>query len=155
MIVQAIDLYNKVAFPGVPPIQSPPDLGSDYETSVAEHLDQFEFEKGKGEGIRLRRYVLRLGNSRYPFMKFVIQEHLIEDDFILLVDTHDDMFNMPSPDYDELKKIREYKPAGQDPDRGALDRGQNAHAGLAEGPVPQRQPDPPRGKRGHHHPRRG
>ena len=38
------------------------------------------------------RYALRLGNHRYPFMKFVVQEHLVStSEYFFSVDTHDNL----------------------------------------------------------------
>ena len=51
---------------------------------------------------RMRRYTLRLGNTRYPFMKLVFQELLIRGRFFFAVDTHDNMDIKDSfPDYDQ------------------------------------------------------
>lgn len=40
-----------------------------------------------------RSYALRLGNSQYPFMKLLIAEHLVQDEFFFSVDTHDQAFD--------------------------------------------------------------
>ena len=37
------------------------------------------------------RYTMRLGNRNYPFMKLLLQEHLIAGEFFFGVDTHDEM----------------------------------------------------------------
>ncbi len=54
-----------------------------------------------------RRFTLRIGNGRYPFMKFVLQEHLVAGEFFFSVDTHDNLDIRPdSPDFrgwEELK----------------------------------------------------
>jgi len=67
------------------------------------------FEKPRAsEGAVLQRYTLRLGNRRYPFMKFVVQEYLVDEEYFFSVDTHDDIdVRSDSPDYFawiELKK---------------------------------------------------
>lgn len=108
LINQALDLYIKVAFSGLPPKIPPPRFDADGPDSIKKHLDSFENESNQMEGPRLRRFVMRLGNIKYPFMKFVLQEHLIQDEFILLVDTHDDMFDIPTPEFEDLRKIRQY-----------------------------------------------
>lgn len=108
MTALALDLYIKVAFSGLPPKVKPPSLGSDFEENIARYLDRFEAEAAEEDQAKLRRYVLRLGNRKYPFMKFVLQEHLIQDEFVFVVDTHDDMFDIPSSEFDELRKIREF-----------------------------------------------
>jgi CheY-like chemotaxis protein len=60
------------------------------------------------EGEVLQRHTLRLGNERYPFMKFVVQEYLVDEEYFFSVDTHDDLdVRSDSPDYFawlELKK---------------------------------------------------
>jgi CheY-like chemotaxis protein len=108
MITQALDLYIKVAFSGLPPKVPPPSFGSNYSESIEPYLGRFEDESTIAEGVKLRRFILRIGNMKYPFMKFVIQEHLIQDEFILLVDTHDDMFDIPTSDFEDLRRIREF-----------------------------------------------
>ncbi|MEO0651435.1 MAG: hypothetical protein AAFZ65_12235, partial [Planctomycetota bacterium] len=73
------------------------------------------FERGDpGDDPDSRRYTLRLGNERYPFMKFVLQEHLVAEEFFLSVDTHDNVeIRADAPDYarwEELKRFnRELK----------------------------------------------
>ncbi|MBK6941205.1 MAG: response regulator [Planctomycetes bacterium] len=41
-----------------------------------------------------RSFALRLGNSQYPFMKLLIAEHLVQDEFFFSVDTHDQAFDL-------------------------------------------------------------
>jgi len=108
MTVDAIDLYVKVAFSGFPPKIAPPSFGADRDRGVEELLDRFESECSPGNQTKLHRYVLRLGNRKYPFMKFVLQEHLIQDEYFFLVDTHDNMFDIASSEFDELRRIREF-----------------------------------------------
>ena len=55
------------------------------------------------------RYTLRLGNRNYPFMKLVLQEHLLRGEFIFGVDTHDEMEIKPDfPDYDAWVAVRRF-----------------------------------------------
>ena len=108
MLRKALDVYVEVAYCGETPRVRPPEFVSDETCSVGAFLDRFEDESTGGEEGRLRRYILRLGNLKYPFMKFVLQEELIQDEFIFLVDTHDDMFDIPSIDFEELRRIREF-----------------------------------------------
>lgn len=55
----------------------------------------------------LKRYTLRLGNRRYPFMKFVVQEFLVTGEYFFSVDTHDRLEVRPgSPDYEEWEKLK-------------------------------------------------
>ena len=63
-------------------------MRSDFEESVPQN------------GARCHRFCLRLGNARYPWMKFVVQEYLVDGEFFFSVDTHDDIRIDPSmPDY--------------------------------------------------------
>lgn len=55
------------------------------------------------------RYALRLGNRNYPYMKLVLQEHLVPGEFYFLVDTHDQMEIKPDfPDYEAWVKVKEF-----------------------------------------------
>jgi CheY-like chemotaxis protein len=59
------------------------------------------FERPRAsDGEVLQRHTLRLGNERYPFMKFVVQEYLVDEEYFFSVDTHDDLdVRSDSPDY--------------------------------------------------------
>lgn len=58
---------------------------------------------------RMRRYTLRLGNRRYPFMKLVFQELLIRGRFFFAVDTHDEMDLKDSfPDYEQWLEVKRF-----------------------------------------------
>ncbi len=53
--------------------------------------------------------MLRLGNWRYPFMKFVVQEYLVEEEYFFSVDTHDDLNLSPDmPDFQAWQEVRSY-----------------------------------------------
>ncbi|MCR9245486.1 MAG: response regulator [bacterium] len=55
------------------------------------------------------RYSLRLGNRNYPFMKLVLQEHLVVGEFYFAVDSHDQMDIKPDfPDYDAWMALRNF-----------------------------------------------
>jgi CheY-like chemotaxis protein len=57
-------------------------------------------------------FALRLGNARYPFMKLVLHEYLLEHEFFFVVDTHDD-FDVPAdnPDYGAWEQVRRHNDA--------------------------------------------
>lgn len=58
------------------------------------------------------RYTMRLGNRNYPFMKLLLQEHLIAGEFFFAVDTHDEMEIKPDfPDYEAWMKVRRFNSA--------------------------------------------
>ena len=55
------------------------------------------------------RYSLRLGNRNYPFMKLVLQEHLLPGEYFFAVDTHDQMEIKPDyPDYEQWMAVRRF-----------------------------------------------
>jgi CheY-like chemotaxis protein len=79
------------------------------ELESATNLDQLfaRFEQAPCEVGGLKRYTLRIGNVRYPFMKFVVQEHLVNGEYFFSVDTHDDLEIRPdSPDYAEWERLK-------------------------------------------------
>ncbi|MEZ5989143.1 MAG: response regulator [Planctomycetota bacterium] len=60
-------------------------------------------------GQSLHRYSLRLGNRNYPFMKLVLQEHLVPGEYYFCVDTHDQMEIKPElPDYEAFVQVRRF-----------------------------------------------
>ena len=77
-------------------------------STVEELLGLFTSSAGTSDGPECERYTLRLGNTQYPFMKFVLQEYLVDHEFFFSVDTHDAL-DIPegSPDYDAWLGIRE------------------------------------------------
>lgn len=80
----------------------------DWETcsSACDVLASFKDETGTGN---MRKYSLRLGNKRYPFMKVVFQELLIHDSFYFAVDTHDDLDLKDSfQDYEQWLAIKNW-----------------------------------------------
>ncbi len=67
----------------------------------------FTPSENTADGPSCQRYTLRLGNSRYPFMKFVLQEYLVDHEYFFSVDTHDDL-DIPegSPDHAAWMELR-------------------------------------------------
>lgn len=64
------------------------------------------------EDATLRRYALRLGSQRYPHMKLVLTEAYYPDEYVFLVDRHDDFsFTRKGPDFDAwlALKSRNYR----------------------------------------------
>ncbi len=69
----------------------------------------FSSSEDQDDGPHCRRYTLRLGNDAYPFMKFVLQEYLVDHEYFFSVDTHDDLAVPPgSPDYDAWLELRKH-----------------------------------------------
>ncbi len=61
----------------------------------------------RDDDVSLKRYTLRLGNRRYPFMKFVVQEFLVNGEYFFSVDTHDRLDVRPgSADFEEWEKLK-------------------------------------------------
>jgi CheY-like chemotaxis protein len=103
---RALDVYLARAWPrgaGTTPALSLEELRG------AATLDQLfaRFERVEGGGGGLKRYALRLGNERYPFMKFVVQEHLVVGEYFFSVDTHDQLDIRPdNPEYAEWQRLK-------------------------------------------------
>lgn len=106
---RAVSVYLAHAWPpgckGAPRVTTADLEGPE---GLEELLQRFEKEEGGGT----RRYSLRLGNERYPFMKFVIQEYLVRGEFFFSVDTHDNLEIRPdSPDWAEWERLKEFNRA--------------------------------------------
>ena len=77
-------------------------------TSIQELRKVFDHPTSD-EGVQCMRFSLRLGNWRYPFMKFVVQEYLVKEEWFFSVDTHDDIKITPDmPDYAGWCELREF-----------------------------------------------
>lgn len=106
---RAIALYLSVAWPeggGA----APPDALARLEgaRSLDEVFARFERPKHSA-GLLLSRYTLRMGNARYPFMKFVVQEYLVDKEYFFSVDTHDDLdVRSDDPDYESWQDLKRY-----------------------------------------------
>ena len=102
---EALDIYRRFAY-GSTPCDRFPSLPVPVDGFVDQALDCFEDETPRVEG-HSRRFILRLGNVSYAFMKLVLEEHLIRGEFCLSVDTHDQMFRDLGADQQELEKLRQ------------------------------------------------
>ncbi|MBK7877197.1 MAG: response regulator [Planctomycetes bacterium] len=106
---RAVALYLELAWPGSA-FPRPRITVKDLEG--ARTLDELftRFERPRhAEGLSSRRYTLRLGNARYPFMKFVVQEYLVQGEFFFSVDTHDELdVRSDNPDYDAWQELRRH-----------------------------------------------
>jgi len=112
MITRALDIYHRVAYAGLA-VYKAPDLGDDPDYPITMFLDRFEDEticehSSGGDSHTIHRYILRMGNCRYPFMKFVFQEHIVQGEYFFSVDTHDDMLKGNLQEGEEISKIREF-----------------------------------------------
>lgn len=68
-----------------------------------------ETPTGGERGPAAARYTLRLGNHRYPFMKLVVQEYLVDEEYFFSVDTHDGLKITPDmPDFTAWCELRRF-----------------------------------------------
>jgi CheY-like chemotaxis protein len=108
MLREAVAIYMEEAYGGLPPRRRLPDLHG--LRAIGDALPLMEDEaRRSGGAVRSRRWVLRLGNSRYPNMKLALEEYLLEGEFVLSVDTHDDAVVLPGdPDEPAWKELRNW-----------------------------------------------
>jgi CheY-like chemotaxis protein len=105
---RALDIYLVAAWPRGTAGARAVSLEELRELTDLEQLFA-RFEKVEGGGGGLKRYALRLGNDRYPFMKFVVQEHLVNGEYFFSVDTHDQLEIRPdNPEYAEWQRLKGY-----------------------------------------------
>lgn len=104
---RALQIYLQHAWPEDRPERPPFSLEAiETATTIEELLARFE-RPAEEDGPACARYVLRLGNWRYPFMKFVVQEYLVDEEYFFCVDTHDALRIRPEmPDYDQWQLVR-------------------------------------------------
>lgn len=108
MLRAAVALYLEEAFGGLPPRRRVPDLSG--IRTLEEALPLLEDESRRQAGaLGARRWVMRLGNSRYPNMKLVLEEYLLAGEFVFTVDTHDETALLPGdPDRPAWREIRQW-----------------------------------------------
>lgn len=108
-VKQAVAIYLDHAWPEG--AQGAPRAVADSvaeSTTLRELRSAFQTQKSENGG-NCRRYSLRLGNHRYPWMKFVVQEYLVDGEFFFSVDTHDELKIDPStPDYEAWTELQHY-----------------------------------------------
>lgn len=108
MVQKAIAIYQDLAYGPAGrarrPAEPPAGAGAD---SVLAMFQKEQVETIPGHPFH--RYSLRLGNRNYPFMKLLVQEHLIDGEFFFAVDTHDQMELKPDyPDYEQWMAVRRF-----------------------------------------------
>jgi CheY-like chemotaxis protein len=107
LVQQAVDIYQDIAYGTHRPRRVVEPLAA---ASVEQLLQLFQKEKVEPvAGHACCRYTMRLGNRNYPFMKLLLQEHLIAGEFYFGVDTHDQMEIAPTfPDYEQWTTVRRF-----------------------------------------------
>ena len=108
-VQRAVNIYMDLAYGGAPGARRMPNLELPADSGVDRVLTLFQRETIDAGGARRVRYTMRLGNRNYPFMKLVLQEHLVEGEFTFVVDTHDEMEIKPDfPDYEAWMAVRRF-----------------------------------------------
>lgn len=103
---RAVEIYLGEAYPGSSRWRAPKfDLSGG--SSAEDLLSRFGDETEHQDGRPIHRYVLRLGNSRYPHMKLVLEESILQDEYAFMVDTHDNLnVSADAPDYERWNQVR-------------------------------------------------
>ncbi|HUR27867.1 MAG TPA: response regulator [Planctomycetota bacterium] len=106
---RAVELYLELAWPAGSPGNPPTAAQKLSEARTLEELFS-RFEPSQGSDIEgSRSYLMRLGNWRYPFMKFVVQEYLVDNEFFFAVDTHDNLdVRASAPDYSRWQELKRF-----------------------------------------------
>lgn len=109
-LTRAVALYLEHAYGGVGRPGRMPDLSLPADAPAERVLALFQKDvRDDGHGHKSVRYAMRLGNRNYPFMKLVLQEHLVAGEFCFAVDTHDEMNIKPDfPDYEAWVAVRRF-----------------------------------------------
>ncbi|HPF14255.1 MAG: response regulator [Planctomycetes bacterium] len=109
LVEQAVAVYLQEAWPLGPPEAVRKQVDRLHAaTNLKQIREVFQAPEAK-DNVVCHRYTLRLGNHKYPFMKFVLQEYLVAGEYFFSVDTHDELKVTPNmPDYDEWNELRRF-----------------------------------------------
>ena len=107
---KAISIYLDLAYGSAAKPRQAVDLDLPEESDADAVLCLFQKEVAEEiPGHACVRYTIRLGNRNYPFMKLLLQEHLVAGEFFFAVDTHDDMDIKPDfPDYEAWMAVQRF-----------------------------------------------
>ena len=106
VLTKAVESYLELAYRGGTKPRWVPDLDLPVDATPVDLLALFQADHSDSDR---PRYTMRLGNRNYPFMKLVLQEHIVEGAFLFAVDTHDEMEIKPNyPDYDAWQAVRRF-----------------------------------------------
>ena len=107
VVQRAIAIYQDLAYGGGGKARRPIDLPAAGGDALLGAFCKEQIETIPGHPCC--RYSLRLGNRNYPFMKLLLQEHLVPGEFYFSVDTHDQMEIRPDfPDYEAWMAVRRF-----------------------------------------------
>src|SRR5262245_39808121 len=103
---QVIRIYQREAWgsTAMPPVEFPGADGDPIATALPVFVDE---SRGTGDET-VHCYALRLGNPRYPFMKLLLQEHLVQDEYFFEVDSHDHMFDADGEERETMEALKRY-----------------------------------------------
>ncbi len=107
---RAIAIYLELAWPPAESSLAPPVRTEDFADAATLDALFARFEQ-RPEDQRgdLHHFALRLGNLRYPFMKLVVQEFLVDDELFFAVDTHDDLtLDSGAPDFERWVELKRW-----------------------------------------------
>ena len=109
LVEQAVAGYLELAWPaGAPPMVQKQVQALHEAKNLKQIRCLFQSPEAR-ENVPCHRYTLRLGNQRYPFMKFVVQEYLVAGEYFFSVDTHDELKITPDmPDYEQWNELRRF-----------------------------------------------
>lgn len=109
LVQRAIGIYQDIAY-GKGWHRRGPEMGAAAADDHEAVLSLFQKERVEPiPGHPCMRYSMRLGNRNYPFMKLVLQEHLLVGEYFFAVDTHDQMEIKPDyPDYEAWMAVRRF-----------------------------------------------
>lgn len=107
VLQQAIAIYQNLAYGAAAKPRKPVDASS---KSLEDLIGMFQKEQIEPiPGYPCVRYWLRLGNRNYPYMKLLLQEHLVVGEYFFAVDTHDQMDIRPDlPDFEAFMAVRRF-----------------------------------------------
>ncbi|MCY2960509.1 MAG: response regulator [Planctomycetota bacterium] len=108
IVRRAVAIYLEIAWPGDGFPRPRLDVKDLESASTLDALfARFDPQPTRDRGSQ-KRHTLRLGNRQYPFMKFVVQEYLVDAEYFFAVDTHDELDVKPTdrdyPAWMELKR---------------------------------------------------
>ncbi len=110
LLNDAISIYWECAYAHGDGGRARPQFSLPAGAGPEEVLTLFKREEVEAmNGRPCTRYTMRLGNRNYPFMKLLLQEHILEGEYFFAVDTHDEMEIKPEyPDYEAWNAVRQF-----------------------------------------------
>ncbi|MEZ6004481.1 MAG: response regulator [Planctomycetota bacterium] len=109
LVEQAIELYLREAWPAGASAAAQRTVDRLHRADSLKQIREMFESPDVSEQVPLHRYTLRLGNDRYPFMKFVVQEYLVVGEYFFAVDTHDELKVTPDmADFEQWMELRRH-----------------------------------------------